>query len=280
MLVLRDDVCTTAWCEAPIVHADHTTPARDGGRTGFEDGNGKCARCNQTKEAPGWRTRVVLTEGGHSDRNGIRDRDSEGGRPSFRDGVRDRDEDRRGVRDAKGLREGNDDRPDSRDEVRGGDDDRSSGQLARQAERAAGVQRLVQVTTPLGHQYESEPPPLLGWGSQSPPWATAGPGPKHREGAREPNPVSAAARTAPDSSPRVSTTPGPNLDLRTATQTAASTRAREPARARSPTTATTTRHQPPRTPALPLPHLMVIRAVTHATGRADHGPGDPRATAS
>ena len=59
MLVLRDDVCTTPWCEAPIVHADHTTPARDGGRTGFEDGNGKCARCNQTKEAPGWRTRVT-----------------------------------------------------------------------------------------------------------------------------------------------------------------------------------------------------------------------------
>ena len=70
MLVLRDDVCTTPWCEAPIVHADHTTPARDGGRTGFEDGNGKCARCNQTKEAPGWRTRVVLTEGRHSVHNG------------------------------------------------------------------------------------------------------------------------------------------------------------------------------------------------------------------
>ena len=73
MLVLRDDVCTTAWCEAPIVHADHTTPARDGGRTGFEDGNGKCARCNQTKEAPGWRTRVVLTEVGHSVHNDDRD---------------------------------------------------------------------------------------------------------------------------------------------------------------------------------------------------------------
>ena len=69
MLVLRDDVCTTPWCEAPIVHADHTTPARDGGRTGFEDGNGKCARCNQTKEAPGWRTRVLLTAGRHSVHN-------------------------------------------------------------------------------------------------------------------------------------------------------------------------------------------------------------------
>ena len=26
MLVLRDDVCTTAWCQAPIVHADHADP--------------------------------------------------------------------------------------------------------------------------------------------------------------------------------------------------------------------------------------------------------------
>ena len=58
MLVLRDDVCTTPWCEAPIVHADHATAVREGGLTGFGEGNGKCARCNQTKEAPGWRTRA------------------------------------------------------------------------------------------------------------------------------------------------------------------------------------------------------------------------------
>ena len=59
MLVLRDDVCTTSWCEAPIVHADHATPFRDGGRTSYTDGNGKCARCNQVKEAPGWVTRAT-----------------------------------------------------------------------------------------------------------------------------------------------------------------------------------------------------------------------------
>ena len=60
MLVLRDDVCTTPWCEAPIVHADHATPVREHGGTSFEEGNGKCARCNYGKEAPGWRTRVIL----------------------------------------------------------------------------------------------------------------------------------------------------------------------------------------------------------------------------
>ena len=101
MLVLRDDVCTTPWCEAPIVHADHAHPLREGGRTEFAEGNGKCARCNQTKEAPGWRTRVVMTNPHH---------DSEC--------------------------------------------------LAR---------RMVQVSTPLRHRYDCEPPPLLGWGSQTPP---------------------------------------------------------------------------------------------------------------
>lgn len=105
MLVLRDDVCTTPWCEAPIVHADHAVPVAHGGVTAFLGGNGKCARCNQTKEAPGWRTRV-----------------------SF---------------------------------VRTGDDDRSG-------EVDAPARRVVQVSTPLGHHYYAEPPPLLGWGSQLP----------------------------------------------------------------------------------------------------------------
>ncbi|WP_377640876.1 HNH endonuclease [Oryzobacter terrae] len=56
MLVLRDDVCTTPWCGAAIAHADHATPARDGGRTDYATGNGKCVRCNLVKEAPGWTT--------------------------------------------------------------------------------------------------------------------------------------------------------------------------------------------------------------------------------
>src|SRR6478609_4365435 len=75
MLVLRDDVCTTPWCEAPIVHADHAIAVREGGLTGFREGNGKCARCNQTKEAPGWRTRVITREASHGDPGRDRDRD-------------------------------------------------------------------------------------------------------------------------------------------------------------------------------------------------------------
>ena len=89
MLVLRDDVCTTPWCDAPIAHADHTRPVRDGGPTDWRNGSGKCARCNHTKEAPGWRVRV-----------------------------------------------------------------------ARQTPRE------LEVRTPLGRLYRSQPPPLLGWGSE------------------------------------------------------------------------------------------------------------------
>ena len=59
MLVLRDDVCATPWCQAPIVHADHTHPARDGGPTNYANGNGACARCNHVKEAPGWHVKIL-----------------------------------------------------------------------------------------------------------------------------------------------------------------------------------------------------------------------------
>ena len=66
MLVLRDDVCSTPWCDAPIAHADHTTPARDDGRTSFTTGSGKCARCNYGKEAPGWITVTGAASGSGS----------------------------------------------------------------------------------------------------------------------------------------------------------------------------------------------------------------------
>ncbi|QKE84414.1 DUF222 domain-containing protein [Arthrobacter sp. NEB 688] len=59
MLVLRDDVCTTPWCDSPVVHADHVHPARDGGPTSIVNGSGLCARCNLVKEAPGWQVVVV-----------------------------------------------------------------------------------------------------------------------------------------------------------------------------------------------------------------------------
>ena len=54
MILLRDDVCRTPWCEAPIRHSDHVVAHRDGGPTSFDNGSGLCVACNFTKESPGW----------------------------------------------------------------------------------------------------------------------------------------------------------------------------------------------------------------------------------
>ncbi|MGC3992782.1 MAG: DUF222 domain-containing protein [Propionicimonas sp.] len=53
-LATRDQACRTPWCGAPIRHADHVVPARQGGLTSVANGQGLCERCNQLKETPGW----------------------------------------------------------------------------------------------------------------------------------------------------------------------------------------------------------------------------------
>lgn len=55
MVVFRDDVCRTPWCDAPIRHADHATPAAEGGETEWSNASGLCAACNYAKEHPGWK---------------------------------------------------------------------------------------------------------------------------------------------------------------------------------------------------------------------------------
>lgn len=54
MVVFRDDVCRTPWCDAPIRHADHAEPYGSGGQTSWENASGLCAACNYAKEHPGW----------------------------------------------------------------------------------------------------------------------------------------------------------------------------------------------------------------------------------
>ena len=57
LLVLRDQTCRTPWCDAPIRHLDHATPAAaHGGPTSAANGQGLCERCNYDKQAPGWTT--------------------------------------------------------------------------------------------------------------------------------------------------------------------------------------------------------------------------------
>lgn len=57
MLEIRDDVCRTPWCGAPIRHADHVVPAEDGGSTSEANGQGLCEACNHAKQAHGWTSR-------------------------------------------------------------------------------------------------------------------------------------------------------------------------------------------------------------------------------
>ncbi len=51
---LRDHTCRTPYCDAPIRHTDHITPAAAGGPTSLTNAQGLCETCNHTKQQPGW----------------------------------------------------------------------------------------------------------------------------------------------------------------------------------------------------------------------------------
>ncbi len=62
-LVVRDRICRTPWCGAPIRHLDHVSPSTSGGRTTSANGQGLCEACNHAKEAPGWQARASRDDG-------------------------------------------------------------------------------------------------------------------------------------------------------------------------------------------------------------------------
>lgn len=53
---LRDQFCTTPYCDAPIRHTDHIRDHHRGGPTTTGNGRGGCQACNHAKQAPGWHT--------------------------------------------------------------------------------------------------------------------------------------------------------------------------------------------------------------------------------
>jgi hypothetical protein len=63
---VRDRICRTPYCDAPIRHRDHATPRNRGGPTNAANGLGECERCNYTKEAPGWRVTAADDNGVHT----------------------------------------------------------------------------------------------------------------------------------------------------------------------------------------------------------------------
>ena len=58
-LTARDQLCRTPWCGAPIRHTDHAVAVSKGGVTDTINGNGRCERCNLTKDLEGWATQVL-----------------------------------------------------------------------------------------------------------------------------------------------------------------------------------------------------------------------------
>jgi hypothetical protein len=62
---LRDQICRTPWCNAPIRHGDHALDYDEGGATSGDNGQGLCEACNHAKQAPGWRARPSPTASHH-----------------------------------------------------------------------------------------------------------------------------------------------------------------------------------------------------------------------
>ncbi|WP_459792689.1 HNH endonuclease [Arthrobacter sp. AD-310] len=60
---VRDDLCRTPYCDAPIRHNDHIISWFSGGPTTAGNGQGLCEACNHTKETPGWSAKPVTLPG-------------------------------------------------------------------------------------------------------------------------------------------------------------------------------------------------------------------------
>jgi 5-methylcytosine-specific restriction endonuclease McrA len=62
---LRDRVCRTPWCDAPVRHVDHATSKAADGPTSVANAQGLCEACNYAKQAPGWHARPSPDAVGH-----------------------------------------------------------------------------------------------------------------------------------------------------------------------------------------------------------------------
>jgi hypothetical protein len=55
LIDLRDQICRTPWCDAPIRHHDRVVSAAVAGETSLANAQGVCEACNYAKEVIGWR---------------------------------------------------------------------------------------------------------------------------------------------------------------------------------------------------------------------------------
>lgn len=56
-LRVRDRICRTPWCDAPVRHGDHVESVEEGGATSVANTQGLCEACNHAKQARGWTAR-------------------------------------------------------------------------------------------------------------------------------------------------------------------------------------------------------------------------------
>lgn len=59
LIQIRDQVCRTPGCNAPLRQMDHIQQWANGGPTSAANGSGRCQACNLTKEGLGWSERSV-----------------------------------------------------------------------------------------------------------------------------------------------------------------------------------------------------------------------------
>jgi hypothetical protein len=63
-VVLTNDICANPYCDAPVRHADHAKPVRDGGQTSLDNAAGLCEACNYSKDLTGWTTTILTRSDG------------------------------------------------------------------------------------------------------------------------------------------------------------------------------------------------------------------------
>lgn len=63
-VILTTPTCATPGCDAPARHADHATPAHQGGTTTLDNATGLCEACNHTKELRGWHATLITRADG------------------------------------------------------------------------------------------------------------------------------------------------------------------------------------------------------------------------
>lgn len=198
-ITLRDRICRTPFCDAPIRHLDHLLRYADGGLSTSSNGNGRCERCNLDKEAPGWQHTLIdpghtvectwhpsdgreagsreadsrETNGRETDSRETDSRETDGRETDSHQTDR-REPDRRGVTGDQPTVVGGPRtsagssapcREDGAPASSTADD--ASGSRSRHTGRAHRQAHRIRMVTPTGHAYDSQAYPVLGPGSTS-----------------------------------------------------------------------------------------------------------------